>query len=86
MAACTDSGCALPQLSKPKPRCAQGTRHHRGDDTLCCVAEKTETWLHALDTNEWESYVKNADSEQSEAIVLAGPKAHGCCGAGADFG
>lgn len=56
------------------------------DETLCCYAEKTETWLHAPDSNKWEWYVKKADSEQREAVVLSGPNAGGCCGAGADCG
>ena len=24
------------------------------DDTICCYAEKTETWVHAPDGNRWE--------------------------------
>jgi hypothetical protein len=49
------------------------------DDTLCCYAEKTETWLHAPDTNKWEWYVKKGDSEQRDAIVIAGANAGTCC-------
>jgi hypothetical protein len=56
------------------------------DETLCCFAEKTETWLHAPDTNKWEWYVKKADSEQREAIVIAGANAGGCCAADSTCG
>ena len=34
------------------------------DDTLCCYAEKTETWLNGPDATRWEWYVKTAESEQ----------------------
>ncbi|MEQ8717943.1 MAG: ArsI/CadI family heavy metal resistance metalloenzyme [Acidimicrobiales bacterium] len=33
------------------------------DDTVCCYAEKTETWLDGPDGARWEWYVKNADAE-----------------------
>jgi hypothetical protein len=42
------------------------------DDTLCCYAEKTETWVSAPDGNRWEWYVKTADSERLENLVVAG--------------
>ncbi|MFV0259974.1 MAG: ArsI/CadI family heavy metal resistance metalloenzyme [Acidimicrobiales bacterium] len=56
------------------------------DETLCCFAEKTETWLQAPDGNRWEWYVKTGDSEQRESVVLAGPNAGAQCGAGSDCG
>jgi catechol 2,3-dioxygenase-like lactoylglutathione lyase family enzyme len=34
------------------------------DETVCCFAEKAETWLHAPDGTRWEWYVKKADAEQ----------------------
>ena len=34
------------------------------DDTTCCYAEKTETWVHDPDGAPWEWYVKTADAEQ----------------------
>jgi catechol 2,3-dioxygenase-like lactoylglutathione lyase family enzyme len=34
------------------------------DDTICCYAEKVETWLTAPDGLKWEWYVKTADSDQ----------------------
>lgn len=33
------------------------------DDTVCCYAEKTETWLDGPDGARWEWYVKNADAD-----------------------
>lgn len=48
------------------------------DDTICCFAEKTETWVHAPDGNRWEWYVKRADAEQLEYDV-APDGAAGCC-------
>ena len=40
------------------------------DDTLCCYADKTETWVQAPDGARWEWYVKNADADQADNIVL----------------
>jgi catechol 2,3-dioxygenase-like lactoylglutathione lyase family enzyme len=34
------------------------------DETVCCYAEKTETWVHGPDATRWEWYVKKADVEQ----------------------
>jgi hypothetical protein len=39
-------------------------------DTQCCFAEKTETWVSSPEGAKWEWYVKNADSEQFENVVL----------------
>ena len=52
------------------------------DDTICCFAEKTETWVAAPDGNRWEWYVKHGDTEQLENVVVnssTGTSA-GCCG------
>ena len=49
------------------------------DDTICCFAEKTETWVEAPDGNRWEWYVKRADADQLEYAV-APEGAGGCCG------
>jgi len=40
------------------------------EDTECCYAEKTETWLEAPDDLRWEWYVKTADTEQFANVVL----------------
>jgi catechol 2,3-dioxygenase-like lactoylglutathione lyase family enzyme len=44
------------------------------DDTVCCYAEKTETWVEGPDGTRWEWYVKRGDAEQFENEVV------GCCG------
>jgi catechol 2,3-dioxygenase-like lactoylglutathione lyase family enzyme len=49
------------------------------DDTVCCYAEKTETWVHAPDGNRWEWYVKNADADRLDHVVVhadAGATSH----------
>lgn len=46
------------------------------DDTQCCYAEKTETWVQGPDGLRWEWYVKNGDIEQLENVVMSG---NGCC-------
>jgi catechol 2,3-dioxygenase-like lactoylglutathione lyase family enzyme len=54
------------------------------DDTVCCYAEKAETWLHAPDGNRWEWYVKKADAEQF-AMSSAAPTS-GCAPASDESG
>jgi catechol 2,3-dioxygenase-like lactoylglutathione lyase family enzyme len=49
------------------------------DDTLCCYAEKTETWVHGPDNSRWEWYVKTGDSEQLQNVVVAGAGGGSCC-------
>jgi catechol 2,3-dioxygenase-like lactoylglutathione lyase family enzyme len=34
------------------------------DDTVCCYAEKSETWVTDPDGARWEWYVKHGDAEQ----------------------
>ena len=48
------------------------------DDTVCCFAEKTETWVTDPDGAPWEWYVKNADAEQMSLTVL-GDGGAACC-------
>ena len=40
------------------------------DDTICCYAEKVETWVTDPDELRWEWYVKTADAEQLMNVVL----------------
>ena len=48
------------------------------DDTTCCYAEKTETWVDGPDGLRWEWYVKHADADQLELATKGdGPV---CCG------
>ena len=55
------------------------------DDTICCFAEKVETWVHAPDGNRWEWYVKQADHEtQLENVVVDHEETADCCTPAAD--
>ncbi|MGB0113515.1 MAG: ArsI/CadI family heavy metal resistance metalloenzyme [Ilumatobacteraceae bacterium] len=51
------------------------------DDTVCCYAEKAETWVHAPDGHRWEWYVKTGDAEQLENSITthAAPSGNSCC-------
>jgi catechol 2,3-dioxygenase-like lactoylglutathione lyase family enzyme len=40
------------------------------DETVCCYAEKTETWVNAPDGIKWEWYVKKSDADQLENTVV----------------
>jgi catechol 2,3-dioxygenase-like lactoylglutathione lyase family enzyme len=40
------------------------------DDTQCCYAAKTETWLTGPDDARWEWYVKTGDTEQFSNVVV----------------
>lgn len=51
------------------------------DDTVCCYAEKTETWVEAPDNLRWEWYVKHADADQMQNEIVAAPSGGpACCG------
>jgi catechol 2,3-dioxygenase-like lactoylglutathione lyase family enzyme len=51
------------------------------DDTVCCYAEKTETWVDSPDGNRWEWYVKHGDAEQLQyAVTPSGDAGGSCCG------
>lgn len=39
------------------------------EDTLCCYAEKTETWVTAPDGIRWEYYVKTGDSDRMAQVA-----------------
>jgi catechol 2,3-dioxygenase-like lactoylglutathione lyase family enzyme len=47
------------------------------DDTTCCYADKTETWVTDPDGARWEWYVKTADAEVMAAASSSGGGA--CC-------
>jgi catechol 2,3-dioxygenase-like lactoylglutathione lyase family enzyme len=51
------------------------------DDTQCCYAAKTETWIHGPDDARWEWYVKHADTEQFANLVTT-PAADDTAGCG----
>jgi catechol 2,3-dioxygenase-like lactoylglutathione lyase family enzyme len=49
------------------------------DDTICCFAEKVETWVTDPNGQRWEFYVKTADHEtQAQNVVLG--RHDPCCG------
>lgn len=48
------------------------------DDTVCCFAEKTETWVTDPDGAPWEWYVKHADADQMSLTKL-GDGGAACC-------
>lgn len=52
------------------------------DDTICCYAEKTETWVEAPDSLRWEWYVKTGDADQmeNEVVSVAAGDGPACCG------
>lgn len=51
------------------------------DETQCCFAEKTETWVDGVDGHKWEFYVKHADVEQFVNVSLGRQSDGGsaCC-------
>ena len=50
------------------------------DETQCCYAEKTEVWVDGPDGVRWEWYVKHADSDQFENMVVdRGKSKRKCC-------
>ncbi len=48
------------------------------DDTVCCYATKTETWVEGPDGARWEWYVKTGDAEQLANTVVGAPPTT-CC-------
>jgi catechol 2,3-dioxygenase-like lactoylglutathione lyase family enzyme len=48
------------------------------DDTTCCYATKTETWVTDPDGARWEWYVKTGDAEQMINSSV-GSQAGSCC-------
>ncbi len=48
------------------------------DDTVCCYATKTETWVEGPDGSKWEWYVKTGDAEQLVNTVVGSPPTT-CC-------
>ena len=47
-------------------------------ETMCCYAEKTETWIEGPDDVRWEWYVRHGDSEQFANVVVSSDG--DCCG------
>jgi catechol 2,3-dioxygenase-like lactoylglutathione lyase family enzyme len=53
------------------------------DDTICCYASKTETWVTDPDGARWEWYVKTGDTEQLTNEVVTPGGGTTCCAPGA---
>jgi catechol 2,3-dioxygenase-like lactoylglutathione lyase family enzyme len=51
------------------------------DDTICCYATKTETWVTDPDGARWEWYVKTGDAEQMANQILEVGETAACCAA-----
>ena len=59
---------------------ARGLETTGVEDTICCFAGKTETWVVDPDGHRWEVYVKTSDHDtQLENVVISSPAAP-CCG------
>ncbi len=68
------------QVSEAEARLlAEGLDPTAVADTICCYAEKTETWVDAPDGQRWEWYLKTGDAEQIENRVRV-PAQPPCCG------
>jgi catechol 2,3-dioxygenase-like lactoylglutathione lyase family enzyme len=57
------------------------------DDTICCFATKTETWVEDPDGAPWEWYVKTGDAEQMTNRIVTDDGADNgaaaaCCATG----
>lgn len=53
------------------------------DDTACCYALKTETWVNDPDGAPWEWYVKTGDAEQMGNSIRGEGENAQCCTPGA---
>ncbi|MGH9287205.1 MAG: ArsI/CadI family heavy metal resistance metalloenzyme [Acidimicrobiales bacterium] len=51
------------------------------DDTQCCYAIKTETWVSGPDDTRWEWYVKTGDSDQLANISVSTGSSRCSCSA-----
>ena len=49
------------------------------DDTVCCYASKTETWVTDPDGARWEWYVKTGDTDQLTNEVVTPGGGTTCC-------
>lgn len=53
------------------------------DDTVCCYATKTETWVTDPDGAKWEWYVKTGDTDELTNRVVSNDDSAMCCAPGA---
>ena len=62
-------------LSAERRLSATGLETTGVDETICCFAEKAETWVVDPDGARWEWYVKSGDAEQiHNTIVRSHPR------------
>jgi catechol 2,3-dioxygenase-like lactoylglutathione lyase family enzyme len=54
------------------------------DDTVCCYAEKVETWVSDPDGARWEWYVKTADADQLTNTIVGEHAGSVCCSPAAE--
>lgn len=52
------------------------------DDTTCCYATKTETWVTDPDGAKWEWYVKTGDADQLTNQIVDNDASTMCCAPG----
>ena len=66
------------EVAAAEQRCtASGIETTGVDDTECCFAAKTETWVTSPDDARWEWYVKTGDTETRNNVVVNSGTA--CC-------
>ena len=58
---------------------AEGVATTGVDDTTCCYALKTETWVNDPDGAPWEWYVKTGDAEQMSNSIRSEGDSGQCC-------
>lgn len=58
---------------------AEGMATTGVDDTTCCYALKTETWINDPDGAPWEVYVKTGEAEQMSNTVRSEGDTGQCC-------
>lgn len=70
------------EVTKAESRLTQEGLETTGvDDTICCYAHKTETWLDGPDDTRWEWYVKTGDADQihNELVRTHSGPPNECC-------
>lgn len=58
---------------------AEGVATTGVDDTTCCFALKTETWVNDPDGAPWEWYVKTGDADQMSNSIRTDGDTGQCC-------
>ncbi|MFQ5558425.1 MAG: ArsI/CadI family heavy metal resistance metalloenzyme [Acidimicrobiales bacterium] len=62
----------VPEVMEARERLERSGLDTTGvDETSCCYAYKTETWVTDPDGARWEWYVKTGNSEQLENVIVA---------------